>query len=431
MTPSGGRLDNAPSGTGTLRVGRYRYLVVGVVWLALFVGAFDRTTVSLLIVDPAFLRDMALEGSPERQGLVMTALLIPYALSNIFLSPSADRWGPRRVLTAMSFVWVFAAWLLGSAGTYLALIAGRVVRGLGEGPLFPVANRFVRNWFPPSERGGANAIWNTGQRLGLAIAIPVMTLAISLLGWRSSFFLQAGTILIVLVPAVWLLTGDRAEGVARVGEAERAHISSGLGPVHVDTVRWQDSLRGLLGNRMYWLAVLYHFATLAVYFGLVTWLPKYLKEGRGFDVAGMVLFASLPNILSAITGLGFGFLSDRFVRRAPFCAFSLASASVAVCLAALAPDPILAGLLIVLGFGCWGVGSPAYYAIMQRLVPGRMMATGIGIDNGLSNFGSAIAPAVVGFLIGATGSYLAGLLFLASLGAAGAISAFVLVTKGY
>ena len=68
---------------------------------------------------------------------------------------------------------------------------------------------------------------------------------------------------------------------------------------------------------------------------------------------------------------------------------------------------------------------------MQRLVPDRTMATGIGIDNGLSNFGSALAPAIVGFLIGATGSFLAGLLFLAGVGAVGAIAALVLVRKGY
>jgi len=44
------------------------------------------------------------------------------------------------------------------------------------------------------------------------------------------------------------------------------------------------------------------------------------------------------------------------------------------------------------------------------------MATGIGIDNGLATFGAAMAPAVIGFLVAATGSYVSGLLFLAVLG---------------
>jgi MFS-type transporter involved in bile tolerance (Atg22 family) len=79
----------------------------------------------------------------------------------------------------------------------------------------------------------------------------------------------------------------------------------------------------------------------------------------------------------------------------------------------------------------WGMGSPVYYSIMQRIVPAPIMATGIGIDNGLANFGSALAPAVVGFLIAATGSYLAGLLFLAVLGLIGATGAAVLAIQRY
>ena len=66
-----------------IRVGRYRYLVVAVIWLAFFFGGFDRAAISLLLTDPGFLREMGLEGSPERQGLLMTFLLLPYALSNI------------------------------------------------------------------------------------------------------------------------------------------------------------------------------------------------------------------------------------------------------------------------------------------------------------------------------------------------------------
>jgi hypothetical protein len=79
----------------------------------------------------------------------------------------------------------------------------------------------------------------------------------------------------------------------------------------------------------------------------------------------------------------------------------------------------------------WGMGIPVYYAIMQRIVPAPIMATGIGIDNGLANFGSAMAPAIVGFLIAATGSFLAGLLFLAGVGLIGATGAAVLAFQKY
>src|SRR3989304_3041675 len=107
--------SSGPAGT---RVGRYRYLVIAVIWVSFFFCAFDRAAISLLLVDPGFLKDLGLEGSPERQGLLMTFLLLPYALSNIFLGHTADRWGPRKILTLMTGLWSIAAIWMGTIGSY-------------------------------------------------------------------------------------------------------------------------------------------------------------------------------------------------------------------------------------------------------------------------------------------------------------------------
>ena len=427
MTGSGDPGTASPGG----KAGRYRFLVLAVIFSVFLASGLDRAAVSLLLVDPGFLRDMDLEGSPERQGLVMTMLLLPYALSNIFLGPSADRWGPRRVVTAMAGGWAVAAMWLGAATSYPLLLAGRVARGVAEGPLFPSANRFVRYWFPPRERGAANAIWASGQRLGLAIAVPLLAAVIVSAGWRFAFFLQALLIAVIVVPAVWFVTADRPEATSRVGSEERAHIGLERPGEKERLAGGGSNLGRLLRNYRYWLMVTYHFAVLAVYSGLTTWLPKYLREARGFDVAQMVLFASLPYLLASGSSLVFGYISDRVGWRATLCALSLAGASGAVGLAAIATDPVLSALLVVLGVGIWGIGTPIYYAIMQRIVPAPIMATGIGIDNGVANLGAAMAPTAIGFMIGATGSYLPGLLFLSAVGLVGSAGAAVLAVQRY
>jgi sugar phosphate permease len=410
-------------------VGRYRYLVVAVIWTAFFFGGFDRAAFSLLLVDHDFLRAMGIEGSPERQGLLMTFLLLPYALSNIFLGHTADRWGPRKVFTLMTGLWAAAAIWMGAIGSYILMLVGRVARGTAEGPLFPVANRYIRSWFPPSERGGANAIWTSGQRVGMAMAVPTLSLAIGMWGWRSALLLQAAFILILVAPAIWFLTADAPEAMTRVGAGERDIIRKGRA-AETATGAGGD-LSSLLHNYRFWLMVIYHFAVLATFSGLTTWLPKYLRDERGFDMNRVVLFASLPYLGSFLSSLVFGFLSDRIGRRAVLCTVSLAGAATAIGLAALVPNPIASGLLMAVGMVMWGMGTPVYYSIMQRIVPGPIMATGIGIDNGLANFGAALAPAVIGFLIAATGSYLGGLLFLAVLGLIGAAGAAVLAVQRY
>ncbi len=425
------KAQSGASGSPGVPVGRYRYLVVSVIWLAFFFGGFDRAAISLFLVDPAFLQNMGLEGSPEKQGLLMTFLLLPYALSNIFLGQTADRFGPRRVLTLMTGVWSAAAVWMGAIGSYSLMLIGRVMRGTAEGPLFPVANRYIRYWFPPAERGGANAIWTSGQRVGMTIGVPLLALAIGTWGWRSALFLQAGFILLIVVPAIWFLTADAPEGMARMGARERDYITAGREAERKKSKGGNGDLSRLLHNYRFWLMVTYHFAVLATFSGLTTWLPKYLRDARGFDLSRMVLFAALPYLGSFLSSLAFGFLSDRIGRRAALCTLSLAGAATAIGLAALVSDPTTSAWLMVLGMIMWGMGTPVYYAIMQRIIPAPIIATGIGIDNGLANFGSAMAPAVIGFMIGATGSYLTGLLFLSVLGLIGAAGAAVLAWQRY
>ena len=419
------------AGAGGSRVGRYRYLVVVVIWVAFVFSGVDRLAISLLLVDRGFLKDMSLEGSPGRQGLMMTLLLLPYAFSNVFLGRTADRFGPRKVLTLMTLLWSAAAIWMGAIGSYSLMLAGRVARGTAEGPLFPVTNRYVRYRFPSSERGRANAIWTSGQRVGMMLSVPLLTLAIGMWGWRSALFLQAALILILVMPMIWFLTADAPENMAGIGAGEREYITQGRATEGEKSAGGSSDLLSLLHNYRFWLMVIYHFAVLATSSGLVTWLPKYLRDARGFDVGQMVLFASLPYVGSFLSSLGFGFLSDRIGHRATLCTLSLAGSASSIGLAALVSNPIVSALLMVLGMVMWGMGSPVYYAIMQRIIPAPIMATGIGIDNGLANFGAAMAPAVIGFLIAATGSYLAGLLFLALLGLIGSAGAAVLAIQRY
>jgi sugar phosphate permease len=259
----------------------------------------------------------------------------------------------------------------------------------------------------------------------------MLALAIGMWGWRSALFLQAALILTLVVPAIWFLTADTPVDMARMGARERDYITEGWAAERKSSTEGAGDLSSLLRNYRFWLMVTYHFAVLATSSGLITWLPKYLRDARGFDVGQMVLFASLPSLGSFLSSLVFGFLSDRIGHRATLCTISLTGAAVSIGIAALVPGSVVSALMMVLGMIMWGMGSPVYYAIMQRIVPAPIMATGIGIDNGLANFGAAMAPAVIGFLIAATGSYLAGLLFLAMVGLIGAAGAAVLAIQKY
>ena len=47
---------------------------------------------------------------------------------------------------------------------------------------------------------------------------------------------------------------------------------------------------------------------------LLSWLPAYLEESRGFSKESMAIFASLPFLAMAVTSIFGGWLSDRLIR---------------------------------------------------------------------------------------------------------------------
>lgn len=413
------------------KVGRYRHLLVLVLFLTAVAAFMDRTNLSVLIVDNGFLEAMGIRDRPAAQGMLMTAFLVPYALANLLLGPLGDWLGARNAMAAAVTMWGLASALMGNAVSYPMLLMGRMGRGAAEGPLFPMMSRFVKNWFPPRERGGANAVWLLGSKVGPALTVPLLVWVISGWGWRASLYLQALLCLLVIVPLLWFMTADRPRQSRFVGAAEAAYIEAGQETEAVGTSSWWEAARVFIGDYHYWLCMGFHACQLVFYNGLITWLPKYLAEARGFDLAQMGFFTSLAYFLSAASNALFGFASDRFPRRAPFCAVALFGAAVCLGPATWVDHRLVSAVLLAAGMGFWGMSPPIYWAILQRIVPGRVIGTASGLDNGLANSVASLTPALVGYLIAATGSYQAGLMLLAGASLVGSLFMTILAVQRY
>jgi ACS family D-galactonate transporter-like MFS transporter len=80
--------------------------------------------------------------------------------------------------------------------------------------------------------------------------------------------------------------------------------------------------------------------------------------------------------------------------------------------------------------GFLGVGIASYWTVMQGLVPTQSVGAAAGVMNGAASLGSAMMPLIVGHLIGSSGDYVSGLMFLVVMGLAGAVCAGVLSLRG-
>ena len=361
----------------------------------------------------------------------MSVFLFVYAGSNMVLGTLGDRVGARRMMGGALVVWGVAAAVMGFAASYPAMLAGRALRGIGEGPTFPMMARYVRNWFLPTERGRANSIWLLGHDVGPALALPLALVLMSSFGWRSVLFFQALVAIGIVLPMLVFFTADRPSDSPWVGTAEVIYVERTQLAENGAPLGWIPSVRLIVGHVDYWLIVAFHTCQLALFAGLTTWLPKYLADERGFDVQAAAFWGSLPYVVGAAAMIGFAFISDRVQRRAPFCVFSKLATAALVLAATYSPWNEASAVLFALVMGAWSLSPPLYYAILQRIAPPGAMGAASGLDNGLANVGAAFAPALIGYLIAVTGNYLAGLLILAASSVAAALFMVVLWLRGY
>jgi sugar phosphate permease len=414
----------------TTKPTKVRVSIAAILFITMLIAFLDRVNISVIIADQTFKTEMNIMADPTAQGLLMSFFLFCYALGNMFLGPVGDWLGPRKAVSCSILSWVFAVVMGGVATSLNVLYVSRALLGIGEAIHWPMMSKYVKNWMPPQERGKANAAWVLGLMVGPAISMPLFTWLVSAWGWRSTFWFCAFIGLAVLPLIAW--TRDLPEQHKKVNKAELDYIRSGQKdePQQRASESFWMGARVLLANPDYILNMLTYWGSTIMFWGFVTWLPAYLKGARGFSWAAMGWLSSLPFILGAIGAILYGVVSDRTgPRRAPYFAVGMIGCASFIYLGATVPDNLQAALCMALSMFFMGLNIPAAFTIVQKIAPPNLIGTAAGLHNGSSQFLGAFVPAIVGYIIGATGSYLNGLLFMVAAGAAGTCFVIILAFR--
>ncbi|MGE5455164.1 MAG: MFS transporter [Methylocystaceae bacterium] len=410
---------------------RYRFVVIGFMVAIWFVVYIQRVNVSMLLVDAQFLNDMGLNGKGGLQGLLMTFFLIPYALTNILAAPLGDKIGPRKAMMIGIVIGVLGSITSGLVPTFAFLLTARLVLGVGQGIHFPNQSVFVRNWFPAGERGLGNALYAVGGCAAPMLTIPLYTWLFGLMGWRHSVMLVGLLSLLVALPLVIKWVTDTPDNNAFVSPEECAFIKQ----AHLEEASSTDAVEmGAAGQVVrsidFWLITMAYFAYLAIWWGLVTWLPQYFVVARGLDLKTMGWATSIPYAAAAIAVVIGGTISDRLGKRSLLGMLVLTGSALCIVGGALVDSPGWCIFLVSAGVALDVVYYPIAWAILQSMLPANLIGTGSGIMNGTSNLLSAVTPFAMGILIQVTGTYNAGMYLLAVVGIIGACASLILMRRG-
>jgi MFS family permease len=300
----------------------------------------------------------------------------------------ADKFGSRKVLLVIVFVWSIFTSMTGMAWSLASLLVIRASFGLAEGSFSPATIKMLSETFPKSENGRALSIFLTSSGL-MTILVPILAgLMITRMGWRPMFYL-IGAIGIVLVVLFWIFL--KPKPAAREAVAARGSDSA------------PHSIRQLLKLPMMWNIVVLSFAVYTLTWGLNTWLPSYLVKSRHLDLVSIGWLQIIPGIAMMVAMFMGGLSLDKMEHGTCKIIAAIGSACAAILLYLMYTCPTVALFVVyqtivyfILGFLL--TFMPAY---LVKQVPADV----VGSASGIMNFGSQLAglgtPLVIGLLIDA------------------------------
>lgn len=384
--------------------GNQRWRIPTVLAVTVFINYLDRNNLALAIPRLAQVFGWSDREVGSRGELLLAAFFVSYALSNMLLSPLAERFGAKRSVMVAIGAFSLVTLLSGLCGSsFTALLVLRLLLGLGEGVHIPMLSAITSRWFLPSERSRANAIWVSGILLSTAIAPLLVIPLIQLWGWRSTFVaLGVGGILLSL-PLVYVLVPDDPPRAERQAVMDRAASEA-----RID----QPSFR-YHRDRRFWLAVLGGSLNAFCAFGLLNWLPTYFNRAKGIDFVQLGWPLALVFAAGMVGIAVMAYLGDKLQRRIQLAGVGFLLAGGMVYLASATNQLELLVLFFAIAVFCQSAYGAQEYAIVQRLVPAARVGTGTGLYNGLSVLCGGVGGSLIpGSIVAITDSFDAGMLSL-------------------
>lgn len=332
---------------------------------------------------PVLRKEFAL--SPVQVSIALAVPVLLGSLGRIPLGMLTDRFGGRRVFTAVMAFSVLSACLMGFVDSYARLLFVGFFTGVALAS-FSVGVGFVSGWYPPARQGYALGVYGAGN-VGQSLAAFGAPFLFAWLGQRGTFWTFAG--LLALWAVFFYASAENAPSAAQPKK-----LAQLLAP---------------LRDTMSWVLSLFYFLTFGGFVAMSIYLPVFLvdlfqlaPQDAGMRTAGFVLLATIMRPIG-------GILADRV---GGLTVLLFVFPAVTVCALLLTIPQMVPFTIGALGMAaCIGAGNGAVFKLVPEYFPGSVgSVTGlVGAAGGLGGF---FPPLVVGLVKQQTGSFALGFFFL-------------------
>jgi sugar phosphate permease len=397
----------------------YRWLVLSLIFLVYIVCYADRTNIGVVL--PFIKEDFALTNF--QAGAISSFFFLGYACSQIPAGFLLGKKGTRGIVSLAVIAFSVITFFLGTVSGAALLILLRLILGLAEGPVPVSMSTTINHWFPAKEKATATGIYIASTQLA-PIFVPIIAAAIAMsFGWRYVFYWFA--IPGIVIAVIWyLVVRTKPEDSSKVSKAELEYIRQE--EVTVETVEGHRSLgwldkairyqkiekittpKAVFTSWNIWGNTLTYFLMNSVLYGMLTWVPMYLVNAKGYSFMKMGFVASTPAIGGLIGALLGGVISDKLFlkRRKPTMLVTAIATAIMMLVVINIPDN---ATLVSLSLGLAGfflnIGWPAFTAYPMGLTNRNTFPVAIATVNSGGNLGGFFSPMIVGAILDATGNY--------------------------
>ncbi|MBX6426642.1 MAG: MFS transporter [Variibacter sp.] len=338
--------------------------VVGLTLIATLVATYMVSQTlrnSIGVIAPNLAAELGLSAS--QLGLLSSAFFISFAAAQVPLGLALDRFGPKLCILVCTAIVIVGTGLFASAETPGALIFARVLIGLGCSCYLMAPLAFYARRFSPDRFSTLAGLQLGLGTLGTLFATAPLAMSTAALGWRMTFWLIAGAMVIGGVLVALVVPADRGFALAR-GESLRESLAGTLAAIRTPSV-----------TRLF-LMQLATYSSFALVVGL--WGGPYLTHVYGYGLVerGDLLFLAAAG---QVVGLVLNGPIERWLRshKAPVTLGAALTAALFLVLAVAGSLPPLLLTLWLFAFGLVSAYMPALIAHGKSLFPAALTGRGL------------------------------------------------------
>jgi MFS family permease len=391
----------------------YRFKVVFLSFLAVFICYIDRVNISVAIIP----MQEQFGWSESQVGIILGSFYFGYMITMTVGGYLADKYGGKKVLGYALLIWslfTIITPLFAYQGLWW-LILVRILMGLGEGVTFPSWHSIYARWIPFKERTRAVGFTNSGIAAGTLFGFAVAALIIANYSWEWVFYSFG------LVGVFWYFFWNKIvtsypEDNKYISKDELIIIKSEA--PSKETAPKIPLLR-LFRNTPFMAIAIATFCNNWSLYTFLSYLPKYINApvaqgGMGIDLGSNIFIYSIliPSLVSMISLILGGYLADNLIKndygilkvRKSVNSIGFFGSAIFLYLISLEDSLINVIILLCLINICSGICAGGFGVNHADLGP-KYTGSLVGISGSIGMIAAILSPIVAGYVLEITDTW--------------------------